>query len=166
MQDKIIGFFGGKFLPFHKGHLYCVEFAAKLCDKVYVIMFDCPENKELEHGTKIDDFLTIRAREKQIKESIKKFPNVEYRFINTNECLDENGKEDWDKETPLVIKAVGGKFQYVFSSEPSYDEYFKRAYPWAQHIIVDAERIVVPISGTKIRTMTKKQALKWLANTK
>ncbi|MBR6914254.1 MAG: adenylyltransferase/cytidyltransferase family protein, partial [Treponema sp.] len=26
------GFFGGKFMPFHKGHLHCIEVAAKICD--------------------------------------------------------------------------------------------------------------------------------------
>ena len=74
-----------------------------------------------------------------------------------------DGTEDWDKETPLVIDIVGNDFKYVFSSEPSYDEYFKRAYPWATHIIIDEKRIHVPISGTEVRTMTMEEAIKWLA---
>ena len=158
------GFFGGKFMPFHKGHLYCVEVAAKLCDKVYVILFDSPEQRSLEHGTKIDKLLTISARAYQIKEAIKKFPNVEYLYLNTNECADENGNEDWDKETPLVLNLIGNDFNYVFSSEPNYDAYFKRAYPWAKHIIVDEHRIIVPISGTEIREMTLTEAKSWLAD--
>ena len=32
------GMYGGKFFPFHKGHLYCVETAAKKCEKLYVIL--------------------------------------------------------------------------------------------------------------------------------
>lgn len=126
-------------------------------------MFDSPGNRPLEHGTQIDDFLTVEAREDQILEAIKAYPNVEYRFINTDECIDENGDEDWDKETPLVINAVGDDFKYVFSSEPSYDPYFKRAYPWATHVVVDEKRVTVPISGTKVRQMTKEEAQKWLA---
>ncbi|MBR4631539.1 MAG: adenylyltransferase/cytidyltransferase family protein [Treponema sp.] len=156
------GFFGGKFMPFHKGHLHCIEVAAKICDKVYVILFDSPEQRPLEHGTQIDGLLTVAAREIQIKESIKKFPNVEYRYLNTDACVDEDGKEDWDKETPLVLELIGNKFTYVFSSEPSYDAYFKRAYPWATHIIVDEKRISVPISGTEIRSMSLEEALKWI----
>ena len=151
-------------MPFHKGHLYCVETAAKLCDKVYVILFDSPEQRILEFGTKIDEILTIPAREKQIKESIAKFKNVEYLYLNTDECIDENGKEDWDKETPLVINLIGNDFSYVFSSEPSYDAYFRKAYPWAKHIIIDEKRISVPISGTEIREMSFDEAKQWLAN--
>lgn len=158
-----VGFFGGKFIPFHKGHLYCVDFASKICDKVYVILFDSPESRYLEHGTKIDPILTTAARCEQIKKAIANYPNVEFRFINTDECIKEDGSEDWDKETPLVIDIVGNDFKYVFSSEPSYDEYFKRAYPWATHVIVDEKRIHVPISGTEVRTMTMEEAVKWLA---
>ena len=158
-----VGFFGGKFIPFHKGHMYCVDFASKICDKVYVILFDTPESRYLEHGTKIDSLLTTEARCEQIKKAVSKYPNVELRFINTDECMKSDGTEDWDKETPLVIDIVGNDFKYVFSSEPSYDEYFKRAYPWATHIIIDEKRIHVPISGTEVRTMTMEEAIKWLA---
>ena len=35
----INGFFGGKFMPLHKGHLYCIDVAAAQCDRVVVIMF-------------------------------------------------------------------------------------------------------------------------------
>ena len=34
-----IGMYGGKFMPFHKGHRYCVETACSECEKVYVILF-------------------------------------------------------------------------------------------------------------------------------
>ena len=50
----------------------------------------------------------------------------------------------------------------MFSSEPAYDAYFKRAYPWAKHIIIDEKRIHVPISGTEVRTLTLEEAIKWL----
>ena len=33
-----IGMHGGKFLPFHLGHRYCVEYAAAECDIVHVIL--------------------------------------------------------------------------------------------------------------------------------
>lgn len=156
------GFFGGKFIPFHKGHLYCVDFASRLCDKVYVLLFDSPENRSLEHGTKIDTILSLRARTEQMENLVTKYPNVEFRIINTDGCLKDDGTEDWDKETPLVLEAIGDRFKYVFSSEPSYDDYFKRAYPWATHIVVDEKRIHVPISGTEVRLMTMEEAEKWL----
>lgn len=31
--------YGGKFMPFHKGHNYCIEVATNECEKVYVILF-------------------------------------------------------------------------------------------------------------------------------
>lgn len=33
------GMYGGKFIPFHKGHLFCLDRAAQECDKVYLLMF-------------------------------------------------------------------------------------------------------------------------------
>ena len=66
----------------------------------------------------------------------------------------------WDAETEYVMKAVGD-FQAVYSSEPGYDAYFKRAYPFARHILVDVPRVHVPISGTKIRGMDTETAGKW-----
>ncbi|MBQ6164571.1 MAG: adenylyltransferase/cytidyltransferase family protein [Clostridia bacterium] len=42
----IVGFYGGKFLPMHKGHLYCIDIAAKQCDKAVVIMFINGETKQ------------------------------------------------------------------------------------------------------------------------
>lgn len=161
--EMTVGFFGGKFIPFHKGHLFCVDFASKICDKVYVLLFDSNDNQHLKHGTKIDNLLTLESRIEQIKNAISKYQNVEFKFIDTAQCVKEDGTEDWDKETPLVIEAVGNDFKYVFTSEPSYDPYFKRAYPWATHIVVDEKRIHVPISGTKVRAMNMEEALKWLA---
>ena len=38
-MGKIHGFYGGKFMPMHKGHLYCIDTAARMCDDVVVIMF-------------------------------------------------------------------------------------------------------------------------------
>ena len=34
-----VGMFGGKFMPFHKGHFYCINVAALQCEKVYVLLF-------------------------------------------------------------------------------------------------------------------------------
>lgn len=39
---------------------------------------------------------------------------------------------------------------------------FKRAYPFAEHIVIDYPRINVPISATKIRGMSRQESKKWL----
>ena len=39
MKKYKIGMYGGKFMPLHKGHNYCIETACEECEKVYVILF-------------------------------------------------------------------------------------------------------------------------------
>nr|DAD98535.1 MAG TPA: hypothetical protein [Siphoviridae sp. ctTnV63] len=103
--------------------------------------------------------------------------------IDISKCRYPNGKEDWNAETPLVIKEIGffnetliingedirngifnqqQPFDYVYGSEPSYDEYFKKAYPFATHIIIDTTRTAVPISATIIRDMDAETAKKYI----
>ena len=73
------------------------------------------------------------------------------------------GEEDWDAETPLVRKLLGNHLDAVYSSEPSYGEYFARAYPEAVHRLVDVPRIHYPISGTMIREMNDEEERKeWM----
>ena len=38
MKKYKIGMYGGKFMPFHKGHYYCLQTAASECKKVYLIL--------------------------------------------------------------------------------------------------------------------------------
>ena len=39
MEDKVIGFYGGKFLPLHLGHIYSILYAASSCDDLNVFLF-------------------------------------------------------------------------------------------------------------------------------
>ena len=58
----IAGFYGGKFMPLHKGHLYCIDVAAHQCDKVDVIMF-INGDEELEIlKTHEDEELKVESR--------------------------------------------------------------------------------------------------------
>ena len=159
-----VGFFGGKFIPFHKGHELCVSVALALCETVHVILFingDEELSIQATNHALPKEYLQVDFRVKQIENLMKANPRIKFHIIDTMDLKLPNGKEDWDAETPLVIKAIGD-FQAVFSSEPSYDTYFKRAYPWAEHVIVDAKREKYPISSTKIRTMTPEEAKNWI----
>lgn len=150
----IEGFYGGKFLPMHKGHLYCIDTAANQCDHVVVIMFinGDDELKVLEKSDPNDTTLKVEFRADQVRKVCSLYQNVEFYIVDVKDLKLPDGSEDWDAETPLVRQYVP-KMDYVYSSEPRYGEYFSRAYPEAKHIIVDAERITYPISSTMIRAM-------------
>jgi len=51
----------------------------------------------------------------------------------------------------MIKKAIGKPINFVFSSEESYNEHFKKNYPNAKHIIIDSGRKVVDISATELR---------------
>ena len=158
------GFFGGKFIPMHIGHSLCISVALSLCETVHVILFINGEGELdiLKHDHKLPrEYLSVEYRVNQIKKLIGDNPRVKFHIIDCTPLKFPDGREDWDAETPVVIKACGD-FQAVFSSEPSYDDYFKRAYPWADHIIVDAKREKYPISATMIRDMTPEEAEEWI----
>lgn len=163
MKEYKIGMYGGKFLPLHKGHRYCIETAARECEKVYVILFYGGVQEEqalLEHP---EEYLSLKERKKHLINVCSEFDNVIPAFIDVSSLRLSNGEEDWDAETPLVREIVGKRLDAVYSGEPSYDDYFKRAYPEAVHRIVDSNRITFPISGTKIRNMKKvKERELWL----
>ncbi len=162
MIHIITGFYGGKFLPMHKGHLYCVDTAAKQCDKVVVIMFINSESETAIRETTDEPELEVSSRIAQLERVCSLYHNVEFHIIDDGELYREDGTTDWDLETPLVRHYLP-KIDYVYSSEPSYGEYFRRAYPEAEHILVDVERKIYPISSTMIRAMELlKDKQKWM----
>lgn len=162
MKKYKIGMYGGKFMPLHKGHNYCLKKASEECETVYAILFygGADEEKILEKNK--EDYLSVKARKNHVRNLSSKYDNVFPVFIDVSLCRLDNGEEDWNAETPLVREVVGEKLDAVYSSEPSYEEYFNRAYPEATHRLVDVERVHYPISGTQIRKMdNEKEREKW-----
>ena len=158
----IIGFYGGKFLPMHKGHLYCIDTASRQCDKVIVIMFINGDDELRVCKTNHDEILSVEKRIEQAERVCGMFDNVEFRVVDVIDLKLPDGSEDWDAETPLVRQYVP-KMDYVYSSEPSYGEYFTKAFPEAKHIIIDEKRQKYPISGTIIRAMKELGEIKkWM----
>ncbi len=166
MKKYKTGMYGGKFLPFHKGHRFCVETAASECETVYVILFWGGADEEEILRQQPEIWLSVEERTKQMKricEDAGKYAEVIPALIDTSGLRLPDGSEDWDAETPLVRNLLGNQLDAVYSSEVSYGEYFHRAYPEAVHRLVDVKRIHYPISGTAIRRMEKAEdRKKWL----
>lgn len=166
MKKYKIGMYGGKFLPFHKGHNYCVEIAAQECEIVYVILFWGGADEEIILREHPDLWWSLEERKKQlykICDNASQYADVIPVLIDIRNLRLPDGSEDWDAETPLVREVLGNQLDAVYSSEESYGEYFCHAYPEAIHRLVDVNRINYPISGTAIRAMdNEEERLKWM----
>ena len=162
MKKYKVGMYGGKFLPMHKGHLKCLEVAARECEKVYLILFyGGDQEMEIINARPSDTDLNLPNRILQTIRAAKQFDNVEPCFINVSECKFADGTEDWDAETPLV-NARCGHLDAVYGSEPSYAAYFARAYPDAVYRCLDPERKELNISATKVRALSKDERKEWM----
>ena len=83
-MGQIHGFYGGKFMPMHKGHLYCIDTAARMCDHVVVIMFINGDDELDILKTHHEEMLSVGARIEQLEKVCTLYPNVEYHIIDDN----------------------------------------------------------------------------------
>lgn len=166
MKKYKIGMYGGKFLPFHQGHRFCVETAASECETVYVILFYGGADEEIIQKEHPETWLSVEERIRQMNricEDAGKYAEVIPSLIDISGLRLPDGSEDWEAETPLVRDLLGDQLDAVYSSEVSYGEYFSHAYPEAVHRLVDVKRIHYPISGTEIRKMkSAEDRAKWI----
>lgn len=162
MTKQIKGFIVGKFAPFHRGHVHLINSAIKQCDELFIILshdqrfinslpveirdFLSPELRLYDIMAWVDDtnsFFKNKKIEKRIyvdmvdESNIPVYPNGWKEFIDL--CLN------------TMINCHEFKPDIVFSSEPNYDENYKKYLPDCKHIIVDSLREAEPISGTEIR---------------
>ena len=162
MKKYKVGMYGGKFMPFHKGHLHCVKEASKQCEILYVLLFTAGDQEiRILNEMGNPEWLLPKNREEHMKKACETLPNVIVKTIDTTKCKKEDGSEDWEKETPLVLDACG-KIDAVYGSELEYSDYYEKAYPGADYVIIDVERKAVHISGTMIRQMPEEERKKWI----
>jgi HTH-type transcriptional repressor of NAD biosynthesis genes len=148
MENKTIGFIGGKFLPLHLGHVYAIIEAANRVDKLYVITTSSEKrDRELcaRDGIK---YIPANVRLSWLGEELADLENI--KIINLE---DDKGNEDYDWEDGArrIKEIIKEPISYIFSSEPSYGERFSTLYPEAKHIIIDNKRETRCISGTELR---------------
>jgi HTH-type transcriptional repressor of NAD biosynthesis genes len=120
----------GKFYPLHKGHSHLINFANQRVDQLDVLVCDSPE-------------YSIKAT--------KRATWIKHLHQDVNvRIIKDIGKDDdspaWAKHT---IKFLGYSPDVVFSSE-DYGISYARCMN-SEHVMVDKERVQIPICATRIR---------------
>jgi len=121
----------GKFYPPHRGHKHLIETALDQSDQVTV--FVCDEDGQTIPG---------RLRAEWLREI---HPGADVRVVRSS--LAHEDSAGWAKAT---VEWLGYAPAAVFTSESYGDRY--AALMGSTHVCVDAERRVVPISATMIRS--------------
>ena len=162
------GFFGGKFLPFHKGHLDTILRCASECEKLYVVLMYNGEQEQRILANYSDHFpiehLSRETRETALRRELAPFENIEvlaYDCGEPDERAIREGKHPWHYEC-LDLVSLMGRFDVAYSSEPEYSQIFRRFYPWAEAVLVDPDRTRTPLSGSEIRRMPFHRAYRHL----
>ena len=130
----------GKFLPLTKGHLYLIDTAISLCDKVTVLV-----------GTLPNDPISGELRYNWVKDIYKDNNKIDIKWCN--EILPQYPEEDlnfWNIWVDIARRYCPLDIDVIFTSELYGDIYAEKL--GIKHHLVDLERKIIPISGTKSRT--------------
>ena len=158
------GFYGGKFMPLHKGHIDCILRCASECEKLYVVMmyYGDQENEIISDytGNFPLELLSPQIRERALRAELSPFDNIEvisYDCRDADRRAQQEGKHPWYYECEDMVSLMG-RFDAIYASEPEYIRTFRQFYPWADAVLLDGERSRVPISSTQLREMTFAEA--------
>ena len=121
----------GKFYPFHRGHRLLVETALAHAAEVTVIVCD-------QDGKRIP----ARLRESWIRELAPAVRTI----VAPEDHLADDDSKGWAEYT---VKLLGSAPDAVFTSEDYGDKYAE--FMGATHVLVDKERLRLPVSGTQVR---------------
>ena len=131
--DVSLGLIIGKFLPFHRGHAEILVAAESRCDEVAVVICDAGW-----HGIPF---------ERRIEWVRRASPAARVLVLDGDELgLGDDDSAGWARATRAVL---GRAPDVVFSSEdygPRYAELMG-----SEHVMVDRQRLRVPVSGTALR---------------
>ena len=151
-HDKTVGVYGGKFYPFHRGHLSFILKAATMVDILYVVVQhdEKYERSLLTEGSEFQ-WITPETREDWIRETLESHSNI--RVLSSYEHRSEAHMDDPLIETGYIelIEAVGGRIDVIFSNTHDYDDYFAKYLPESKHVVFYEARDIIDISATQIR---------------
>ncbi|HVY01732.1 MAG TPA: multifunctional transcriptional regulator/nicotinamide-nucleotide adenylyltransferase/ribosylnicotinamide kinase NadR [Candidatus Nanoarchaeia archaeon] len=147
-KKKTVGFIGGKFLPFHQGHVYVILAASNQVDELYVVV-SSSKNRDRElcerDGIK---YIPAEVRLSWIGESLNNLDNIKIVHVEDDQW---DANYDWEAGASAIKKAIGKPIDVVFSSEHGYEKHFKKYYPESKHIVIDDKRKTITISATELR---------------
>lgn len=146
--------FVGKFLPPHIGHINAIKNAAKLCDKLFVVVgSDKNAHSKLCEKANIP-FIDLETKTKWVSEELKDIKNVQV------VAFDEEGIPSmpygWKEWSQRLKNLLNEKIDVIYGSERSYEKEYKTYFPESKYVLQDEFRQDVPISSTKIRSDVKK----------
>ena len=135
-MGKKIGFTIGKYAPLHKGHQMLLEKALKEMDEVYCVIYD----------TDVID-IDVKSRAKWIK---KLYPNINIIYAYDSPKQYGMDEESVKIQMDYLSKTIKNIPVTHFYSSELYGEKVAK-YLNIENIMVDLERIKIPIDATKIR---------------
>jgi HTH-type transcriptional regulator, transcriptional repressor of NAD biosynthesis genes len=121
----------GKFYPPHKGHKFLIDFATSRVDELTVIVCDLPSQK-------------IRG---EIRAGWLRAIHPKVNVIVVADIGKDDDSRAWAEYT---LSFLGYRPDVVFTSEDYGAEYAR--YLECDHVLVDRQRINIPVSATRIRT--------------
>ncbi|MEI2640145.1 MAG: AAA family ATPase [Microthrixaceae bacterium] len=143
MRSTAHGLVIGKFYPPHDGHELLFRAAASASDRLSILVLAHPE----EH-------LDVRLRVEWITEMLDDLGNVTVAGGIDLHPVDYDDPLIWDLHEAafrdLLVTVTTEPVTAVFSSE-SYGAELARRFG-SRHVPIDVDRILVPISGTRIRS--------------
>ena len=141
------GWLTGKFAPLHAGHINLIQQAATQCDELTVV---------LSHSAKRfdDPKLELKNRLIWLRQAFRDLPHIKVVWIDETDIPEyPNGWAEWAQ---LVKNKIGDDFDYVFTSELNDIGGYHQHFNIKTVKVIDAGRLIVPISGTEIRNDPKK----------
>jgi len=144
-----VGFFGGKFLPLHKGHMYAINQALQQVTRLYVVLSSGENYDKTICKIAGIKYMPPEERLNWLGEELAKSP-IRYKIIHIEDRPFDN-EHDWEYGAQLIKQQIPEKITHVFSSEPEYTEKFSALYPGTKHVLLDETRRTYPISSTMIR---------------
>jgi len=130
------GFIIGKFMPLHNGHCLVIDTALDQCEQITICLMSQP-----------DEAISGEVRLGWLSELY----GVSCTILHHTATLprDKSGHDHWEQWLASITKVCSGAYDAVFSSE-LYGERLATDLG-ADHVLIDLDRLRVPISGTSIR---------------